>query len=141
MSPDVSPIDSSHERGGRRRRLAEPAAVSVVAALIAGGVLLRAAFLGADSFWLDEAFGVTRVLHRSVADIWHSSVDPNHPSLYFVTLRVALGLGGVSETVARLPSALASVCTLSLVYVLARRLGMSARARRDGGLADGVRTA
>jgi uncharacterized membrane protein len=99
-----------------------------VAALIAGGVVLRLAFLGVDSFWLDEAYSVSNVLPHSVAEIWHTSVDPNHPSLYFVALRVALRAGGVSETIARMPSALASLCSLALVYVLARRLGMSTRA-------------
>jgi uncharacterized membrane protein len=99
-----------------------------VAALIAAGVLLRLLFLGADSFWLDEAYSVSNVLPHSVGEIWHTSVDPNHPSLYFVILRLALRLGGVSETIARLPSAAASLCSLALVYVLARRLGMSTRA-------------
>jgi uncharacterized membrane protein len=99
-----------------------------VAALIVVGVLLRLVFLGADSFWLDEAYSVSNVLPHSVAEIWHTSVDPNHPSLYFVILRLALRLGGVSETIARLPSAAASLANLALVYVLARRLGMSTRA-------------
>ena len=101
-----------------------------MAALIAGGVLLRLAFLGADSFWLDEAYSVANVVPHSVGEIWHTSVDPNHPSLYFVVLRLALAAGGVSETIARLPSAVASLCSLALVYVLARRLGMSIRAGR-----------
>lgn len=99
-----------------------------MAALIVAGGLLRLAFLGADSFWLDEAYSVSNVLPHSVAGIWHTSVDPNHPSLYFVLLRLALRLGGVSETMARLPSAAASLGSLALVYVLARRLGMSTRA-------------
>lgn len=99
-----------------------------MAALIVAGVLLRLVFLGADSFWLDEAYSVSNVLPHRVAEIWHTSVDPNHPSLYFVILRLALRLGGISETIARLPSAAASLGSLALVYVLARRLGMSTRA-------------
>jgi uncharacterized membrane protein len=131
MSPEVGPVENGHERGaGRGPRLPEPLSGTVLAALIAGGVLLRLAFLGADSFWLDEAYSVSNVLPHSVGEIWHTSVDPNHPSLYFVVLRLALGVGGVSETMARLPSAVASICSLALVYVLARRLGMSTRAGR-----------
>lgn len=99
-----------------------------MAALIAAGVLLRLLLLGADSFWLDEAYSVANVLPHSVGEVWHTSIDPNHPSLYFVILRLALRLGGVSETIARLPSAAASLANLALVYVLARRLGMSTRA-------------
>src|SRR6185369_6339658 len=129
MSPEVGPVDNGHgSDAGRRRRLAEPPRGIVVAALIVAGGLLRLAFLGADSFWLDEAYSVSNVLPHSVAGIWHTSVDPNHPSLYFVLLRLALRLGGVSETMARLPSAAASLGSLALVYVLARRLGMSTRA-------------
>lgn len=87
--------------------------------------MLRLAFLGADSFWLDEAFSVVHVVDRSTRELWAASPDPNHPSLYFVILQQALQIGGTSETVARLPSALASVCSLPLLFVLGIRLGVT----------------
>lgn len=90
--------------------------------------MLRLAFLGADSLWLDEAYSVSHVLQHGAGEVWHTSVDPNHPSLYFVVLWFALHVGGVSEAMARLPSAIASVCSLALAYLLSRRLGMSTRA-------------
>jgi uncharacterized membrane protein len=93
-------------------------------------VLLRLLFLGIDSFWLDEAYSVTSVTGLGAREVWHSSPDPNHPPLYFVVLWTALHLGGVSEFVARLPSALASIVNLALVYVLSRRLGLTTSAAR-----------
>ncbi|MEX2662741.1 MAG: glycosyltransferase family 39 protein [Vicinamibacterales bacterium] len=99
------------------------------ALLIACGVVLRLGFLGADSFWLDEAYSVSAVLqHESARAVWEGSVDPNHPPLYFVILWFTLHVAGVSEATARLPSALASVCNLLLVFVLAKRLGLTQRA-------------
>jgi uncharacterized membrane protein len=93
--------------------------------LIAAGVLIRFAFLGADSFWLDEAFSVSHVVNRTARELWAASPDYNHPSLYFVILLKTLEAGGVSEAVARLPSALASVFNLGLLFVLATRLGLT----------------
>ena len=96
--------------------------------MVLGGVILRLAFLSSDSFWLDEAFSVTSVMRHGVREIWQASPDPQHPPLYFVVLWLAVHLGGPSEAVARLPSALASVLNLLLMYVLSRRLGLSVRA-------------
>jgi 4-amino-4-deoxy-L-arabinose transferase-like glycosyltransferase len=121
MSSEVGKVDSGHFDSSLL-------AAGVVAALITGAIVLRFASLGADSFWLDEAYSVTSVLQHSARDNWQTSVDPNHPPLYFVVLWFTLHFGGVSEAVARLPSAVASVCNLALVFVLARRLGSSIEA-------------
>lgn len=94
-------------------------------ALIASGIGLRLGFLGADSFWLDEAYSVVAVQGHSALEVWRTSVDPNHPPLFFVVLQAALHLPGTPETTARLPSALASVSSLGLLFVLGRRLGLS----------------
>jgi uncharacterized membrane protein len=99
-----------------------------LAVLIGGGLLVRLAFLGADSLWLDEAFSVAAVVQHSLGSAWHTSLDPNHPSLYFVVLWIFVHVAGVSETIARLPSALSSIGGLALVFLLARRLGLSQRA-------------
>ena len=93
--------------------------------MIAAGVLLRFAFLGTDSFWLDEAFSVSEVLKHSARELWAASPDPNHPSLYFVILLEFLQLFGTSEFAARLPSALASIGNLGLLFILARRVGLT----------------
>jgi uncharacterized membrane protein len=127
MSTDVGEVENGH-RDRFSLQPTSPFGAFAAAALIADGVVLRLAFLGTDSLWLDEAYSVTHVLQRGASEVWHGSVDPNHPSLYFVVLWFALRAGGVSEAVARLPSAIASVCSGALVYVLSRRLGLSTRA-------------
>jgi uncharacterized membrane protein len=63
-----------------------------------------------------------------MAELWARSPDPNHPSLYFLLLRWSLGVFGLSEAAARVPSAIAATCNLLLVVVLARRLRLGARA-------------
>jgi uncharacterized membrane protein len=93
--------------------------------LIAVGVLVRLLFLGSDSIWLDEAFSIALSLRHTSGELLAGALDTRHPPLYYIVLRGALLAGGSSEVVARLPSALASVCSLPLLFVLARRLCMS----------------
>ena len=104
------------------------AATSLALVLIAVGVVLRLGFLGADSLWLDEAYSVVVVLEHTAREAWETVLDRDHPPLFFVILRLTVLAFGASETTARLPSALASVCSLGLIFVLARRLGMTKRA-------------
>ena len=99
----------------------------IAAVLIAAGMVLRLAFLGVDSLWLDEAFSVTAVQQHSFREAWTTSLDPAHPPLFFAVLWPAVRALGASEAVARLPSALASVCNLMLLFALAKRLGSSQR--------------
>ena len=103
-------------------------ATSLALVLIGVGVVLRLGFLGADSLWGDEAYSVVVVLGHSAREAWETVLDPDHPPLFFVILRLTFLAFGASETTARLPSALASVCNLGLIFVLARRLGMTKRA-------------
>ena len=103
-------------------------ATSLALVLIGVGVVLRLGFLGADSLWLDEAYSVVVVLEHSTREAWETVLDRDHPPLFFVILRLTVLAFGASETTARLPSALASVCNLGLIFVLARRLGMTKRA-------------
>ena len=103
-------------------------ATSLALVLIGIGVVLRLGFLGADSLWGDEAYSVVVVLAHSAREAWETVLDPDHPPLFFVILRLTVLAFGASETTARLPSALASVCNLGLIFVLARRLGMTKRA-------------
>jgi uncharacterized membrane protein len=93
--------------------------------LIAFGIFLRLGFLGTDSVWLDEAFSVSHALQHDTAALLTTAADQLHPPLYYVILRWALLAGGVSEAVARAPSAIASVLTLGVVFVLAKGLRMS----------------
>ncbi|MEO8255786.1 MAG: glycosyltransferase family 39 protein [Acidobacteriota bacterium] len=104
------------------------AATRLALALIGVGIVLRLGFLGADSLWLDEAYSVVVVQEHTLREAWETVLDRDHPPLFFVLLRLSVYAFGASETTARLPSALASVCGLGLIFVLARRLGLSTRA-------------
>jgi hypothetical protein len=126
----ICPHSSLPANSGDRPSLAMTSnkATYLVLALIGVGVVLRLAFLGADSLWLDEAYSVVAVLGHSTREAWETVLDRDHPPLFFVILRLTVLAFGASETTARLPSALASVCNLGLIFVLARRLGMTRRA-------------
>ena len=101
------------------------AATTLALVLIGVGIVLRLGFLGTDSLWLDEAYSVVVVQDHSLREAWETVLDSDHPPLSFVILRLTFLALGASETTARLPSALASVCSLGLIFVLARRLGMT----------------
>lgn len=95
--------------------------------LILLGILLHLAPLGQDSLWLDEAFSVQAATNNDAATLWSQKVDTRHPPLYYILLRQTLiTLGSESEAAARLPSALASLLNLALLYWLARLLSADA---------------
>ena len=90
--------------------------------LVAAAAILRFATLGHQSFWLDETFCVWAATQHTTHTIWTTRLDPNEPPLYFLILHWFLGLTGVSEATARMPSAIGSVANLALVYGLGRTL-------------------
>ncbi|HSM58711.1 MAG TPA: glycosyltransferase family 39 protein [Candidatus Sulfomarinibacteraceae bacterium] len=79
-------------------------------------LFLRVANLGGKSFWLDEAFSVTR------ASPSLERVDSNNPPLYYTSLYYWTEAFGADEATARLPSALISTVNVALLYLLARQL-------------------
>ena len=85
--------------------------------------LLRFALLGAKSLWLDEAFSAWQA-GNSVAQIitLDRQLAEPHPPLYYVGLHYWTGLLGNSETILRLPSAILSLGSVGLLYLLGRRL-------------------
>ncbi len=91
--------------------------------ILALGLWLRLGLLGQDSLWLDEAYSIQIATVHDIPALWQQNVDSRHPPLYYIILHETLErLPGQSEAAARLPSALASVLNLALVYVLGRRL-------------------
>lgn len=94
----------------------------LVAVLI--GVMARLATLGSKSLWYDEAYTVQRAAFP-IEGVWSESGrarTDSHPPLYYAGLHYWMAATGRSEVVLRLPSALASVANLGLVYLLSRRL-------------------
>lgn len=93
-----------------------------VLGLVALGVVIRMTTLSYHSLWLDEAFSVLSVQAHAAAEIWSPGIDPIHPPLFYLILQRSLALVGVSEFGARLPSALASVANIGLIWWLGQRV-------------------
>ena len=94
-----------------------------LALLMVVGAALRLAPIGANRFHQDEAlysFWALQVATGRDPILIHSPVDK--PPLFIYTLALCFKLFGPSEVAARLPSELASVASIALLYYLARRL-------------------
>ncbi len=90
--------------------------------LIVGlGAILRLATLGRQSLWLDEAESYW-MAHRPWQQMLASlpSYD-DHPPLHYLVLQPMIALGG-SEWLLRLPSALAGIASIVLLYALGAEL-------------------
>lgn len=90
--------------------------------LIGAAALLRLATLTHHSLWLDEVYSVMSPWRRLAMHLDWFQVDPIHPPLYYVILQKSIVIFGMNEVGARLPSALASIANIALVWTLGRRL-------------------
>jgi len=89
------------------------------------GAGLRLHDLGAPSLWMDEGF-TWMVASGPLSELpQRVTVFDKHPPLHYAVARAALLAGGHSEFWLRLPSALAGVLTIPVVFLLARQLGSS----------------
>jgi len=93
--------------------------ITLLLAILLVALILRLAYLGTKSIWLDEAFAVWQA-DKSPAEIWNAEYD-NHPPMYYLLLQTWMAFGR-GEAVIRLPSVLTSMISLVLLYILARRL-------------------
>jgi mannosyltransferase len=84
------------------------------------GAVFRLLHLGAPSLWLDELFSVA-VARRDWAAIIESTAQDTMPPLYYLLLHIPLQFD-TSEIAARSLSALFSILTIPLFYLLTRRL-------------------
>src|SRR5438105_3868752 len=92
-----------------------------VMAITAVAAVFRLLHLGAKSLWLDEILSVSIARldgpgFRNIVFSWEANM-----ALYYALLRAWIHAGD-SEFMLRLPSALASVATVPLVYLIGRRL-------------------
>jgi uncharacterized membrane protein len=85
--------------------------------------LLRFALLGAKSLWLDEAFSAWQAGNpvARIITLDRQLIEP-HPPLYYMGLHYWTGVLGTSETILRLPSAILSLGSVGLLYLLGSRL-------------------
>lgn len=128
MAVSIEPL--APPRGSRSRDRWAPRVVAGRTAVIATAVALavRLFRLNFQSLWLDEVLTYLNSqtsLHQLVVD---PVVDPNIPPLYYVLIHWVLLLGR-DEVALRLPSVVAGVLTVPLVFALGRRwLGAAAGA-------------
>lgn len=95
----------------------------MIIAILGLGTLARLAPLGLQRFHEDEALYSSWSLRiASGEDMWLAGIPVDKPPLFFYLQAGAFALLGPSETAARLPSLVASVASIGLLYLLARRL-------------------
>jgi uncharacterized membrane protein len=91
-------------------------------AIVLVGLALRLYDIGAKSLWLDEAFSVW-MGWQPLGDLWRYVVWlDQHPPLYYTLLHLWMALGD-GEAIVRGFSALWSVLTLPVMYLLGARIG------------------
>lgn len=102
----------------RRRRYA--IALAVVVSL---GAVLRLYGLGVESVWVDEAITLRFVRNYGPLELlWIIPSRQPHLPPYYVFLDLWVGVFGTGETAVRFPSALFSILSLPLLYLLGREL-------------------
>ncbi len=95
-----------------------------LAALIVLAAALRLSTLDEQSFWYDEAFTPVHVLHGGLgATLRAVSRHENTPPLWYLLAWVDERLFGDGALALRLPSALAGILTVPVVWAIGRRLG------------------
>jgi mannosyltransferase len=94
-----------------------------LAALIVLAAALRLSTLTLQSFWYDEAFTPVHVLHAGLGATLHSVVhSENTPPLWYLLAWVDARIFGDGALALRLPSALAGIATVPVVWALGNEL-------------------
>jgi len=86
------------------------------------GAALRAAHLGHASLWIDELTSWSLSHHASLAEVLSDARRDFHPPGHLVILYWTQRLLGDSEASLRLPSLVAGVASLPLLFALGKRL-------------------
>jgi 4-amino-4-deoxy-L-arabinose transferase-like glycosyltransferase len=94
-----------------------------LAALIVLAAILRLATLGQQSFWYDEAFTPVHVLHSGLgATLRAVAHTENTPPLWYLIAWLDVRVLGDGAFALRLPSALAGVLTVPVVWAIGEQL-------------------
>jgi mannosyltransferase len=100
-----------------------PASWWPLAVLIAIAAVLRLATLDLQSFWYDEAFTPVHVLHSGLGATLRAVVHhENTPPLWYLIAWADARLFGEGALALRLPSAIAGVLTVPVVWATAQQL-------------------
>ena len=92
------------------------AGTGILVATILLAAALRFYRLGANSLWIDEFMTLWLASHSLGEIVSMSSTENFVPPLYFLLVHGALQLLGESEVTLRLPSAIAGICTIPIVW-------------------------
>jgi mannosyltransferase len=94
-----------------------------LAVLILLAAALRLATLDLQSFWYDEAFTPVHVLHTSLSATLHAVVHTeNTPPLWYLIAWLDVRVLGDGALALRLPSALAGIATVPVVWAIGQQL-------------------
>lgn len=104
----------------RSEQTTPPIVLAVTMAVLLAAVL-RLIALGQKSLWLDEAFSITLAQTPWASFVQQLRTREANMAMYYLVLRAWLHLG-LSEWMIRLPSVLAGIATVPLVYAVGARL-------------------
>lgn len=98
------------------------ATLGPLAITILVGAALRFYRLGANSFWIDE-FATLSLATQAPGEILRTSSTVNFiPPLYFLLVHTVWQALGESEVALRLPSVIAGICTIPIVWALTQNV-------------------
>ena len=114
----------------QRRTIARPAAAFLILAalVITGGVLLRLALLGRQSYWIDELYSVNES-NGSLRQLMDAGATEVHPPLYALVLWGWMKIGGSSEAWTHLLSTLIALLAVVVAHVGLRPLDLGRHVR------------
>lgn len=111
--------DSSNALASLRRSM-DRMELRILALIIILGAILRLYHLGFESIWLDEAYSISLSNVGTIGQVWDNAIAEMFPPLHFLILYFMHALGD-SETLMRLPSAVAGILTIPLLYLTGAR--------------------
>ena len=105
-----------------------PAFLALAGGVVVAAIALRIAFVGRQSYWIDELFSVDSS-RGSLSDVAAATAGEVHPPLYSVALWAWMQLGGTQEVWTRLLSTLAAVLAVVVAHRGLRGLGLDEHVR------------
>ncbi len=113
-------------QGGLRARLVRHRWLAL-GAIMALAAALRFGDIGREPLWLDEAYSVW-FSEQSWRFLWVETPKfETHPPFYYTLLKLWRGVAGSSEAALRIPSALASLGVVGLLYAAGCAMGGARR--------------
>lgn len=94
--------------------------IKILVAVTTIGVILRIIALNQHDFWFDEAF-TYHIARLPLSELLQAALSDNNPPLYYLLVHFVLKLSS-NEIILRLPSFIASIASIILIYALLKKL-------------------